>query len=103
MICGPKPRSGDIPVATGFSRWKRSPRPLSAVGTKDLSSRCDSTFLALHVHRLKPVAKWNAAAMRLKPNVLNSVTSGEDVLQELPVVEPSSQAAMSAPCGISIL
>src|SRR2546427_4822963 len=33
-----KPRSGDIPLATGFSRWWRYSRDRSAVGTTDLAS-----------------------------------------------------------------
>jgi len=52
-----EPRSGDIPVATDFSRWKRLWTLLSAVGTADVFRRSATRSAATRAHRLKPVAK----------------------------------------------
>src|ERR1051326_4464235 len=60
VIC-PKPRSGDISPATGFSRWSTQFQLLSRIATKDPVAPAAFAPMALHrfgflFHRLKPVA-----------------------------------------------
>jgi len=49
--------SGEIPVATGFSRWMKITSNTSAVGTMDVCRAYGThSNVRNHFHRLKPVA-----------------------------------------------
>src|SRR5256885_2375141 len=72
-----QPRSGESPLATGFSRWTSLLDATSAVGTTDLSSLRDSKVECDRNHRLKPVVievpplrGWGSTEKRIRIRLL---------------------------------
>jgi predicted metalloprotease with PDZ domain len=88
-----KPHSGDILVATGFSRWERfRPNNEPRSGGRYLSCLRHSQFVCELFHRLKPVATGIAAATRLLVLILVGLApvAAQNIHYSISMPQPAS-------------